>query len=115
MDLATSYMGLQLRNPLVASPSPLSYSLDGVKRLAAGGVGAVVLFSLFEEQLREQAARTIRLVEETAESFPEALDYFPSVVEEDGGPHAYLSLLERAVATLDVPVIASLNGVTPEG
>jgi dihydroorotate dehydrogenase (fumarate) len=115
MDLSTSYMGLALRNPLVASPSPLSYSLDGIRRLADGGVGAIVLFSLFEEQLREEAARTIRLVEETAESFPEALDYFPAVVEEDGGPRSYLTLLERAVASVDVPVIASLNGVTPEG
>ena len=115
MTLATTYMGLSLRNPLVASPSPLSYSLDGIKRLADGGVGAIVLFSLFEEQLREQAARTIRLVEETAESFPEALDYFPSVVEEDGSPRAYLNLLERAASAVEVPVIPSLNGVTPEG
>jgi dihydroorotate dehydrogenase (fumarate) len=115
MDLSTNYMGLALRNPLVASPSPLSYTLDGIKRLADGGVGAIVLFSLFEEQLREEAARTIRLVEETAESFPEALDYFPAVVEEDVGPRSYLVLLERAVASVDVPVIASLNGVTPEG
>ena len=58
MDLSTNYMGLALRNPLVASPSPLSYTLDGIRRLADGGVGAIVLFSLFEEQLREQAART---------------------------------------------------------
>jgi dihydroorotate dehydrogenase (fumarate) len=115
MDLSTSYMGLALRNPLVASPSPLSYSLDGIRRLADGGVAAIVLFSLFEEQLREEAARTIRLVEETAESFPEALDYFPAVVEEHGGPRSYLALLERAVSSVDVPVIASLNGVTPEG
>jgi dihydroorotate dehydrogenase (fumarate) len=115
MDLSTNYMGLALRNPLVASASPLSYTLDGIKRLADGGVGAIVMFSLFEEQLREQAARAIRLVEETAESFPEALDYFPAVVEEDGGPRSYLVLLERAVASVDVPVIASLNGVTPEG
>ena len=115
MDLSTTYLGLTLRNPLVASPSPLSYTLDGIKRLADGGVGAIVLFSLFEEQLREEAARAIRLVEETAESFPEALDYFPSVVDEDGGPRAYLVLLERAVSAVDVPVIASLNGVTPEG
>jgi dihydroorotate dehydrogenase (fumarate) len=115
MDLSTNYMGIALRNPLVASPSPLSYSLDGIRRLADGGVGAIVLFSLFEEQLRAEAARTIRLVEQTADSFPEALDYFPSVVEEDGGPHAYVTLLQRAVAAVDVPVIASLNGVTPEG
>ena len=115
MDLSTDYMGLALRNPLVASPSPLSYTLDGVRRLADGGVGAIVLFSLFEEQLREQATRAIQLVEENAESFPEALGYFPAVVQEDGGPRSYLDLLERAVAAVEVPVIASLNGVTPEG
>ncbi len=115
MNLSTNYMGLALRNPLVASPSPLSYTLDGVKRLADGGVGAIVLFSLFEEQLREEAARNARLVEETAESFPEALSYFPSTAEEDAGPRGYLDLLERAVSAVDVPVIASLNGVTPEG
>ena len=57
MDLSTNYMGLALRNPLVASPSPLSYTLDGIKRLADGGIGAIVMFSLFEEQLREEAAR----------------------------------------------------------
>jgi dihydroorotate dehydrogenase (fumarate) len=115
MDLSTTYMGLSLRNPLVASPSPLSYSLDGIRRLADGGVGAIVLFSLFEEQLRERAVQAIQLVESSAESFPEALSYFPSVAEEDGGPRAYLNLIERATARVDVPVIASLNGVTPEG
>jgi dihydroorotate dehydrogenase (fumarate) len=115
MDLATSYMGLQLRNPLVASPSPLSYTLDGVRRLADGGVGAIVLFSLFEEQLREQAARNAELVDRPAESFAEALDYAPAIMKEDPGPRRYLSLLERAATTVDVPVIASLNGVTPEG
>ena len=114
-DLSTTYMGLALRNPLVASPSPLSYTLDGVRRLADGGVGAIVLFSLFEEQLREQTARAIGLVEQTAESFPEALSYFPSVAEEDGSPRAYLTLLERAAGSVEIPVIASLNGVTPEG
>ncbi len=66
MDLSTEYMGLALRNPLVASPSPLSHTLDGIRRLADGGVGAIVMFSLFEEQLRERAARTYRLVDEPA-------------------------------------------------
>jgi len=115
MELSTTYMGLALRNPLVASPSPLSYTLDGVRRLADGGVGAIVLYSLFEEQLREQTARAIGLIEDSAESFPEALSYFPSVAEEDGSPRAYLTLLERAVAAVDIPVIASLNGITPDG
>jgi dihydroorotate dehydrogenase (fumarate) len=115
MELATTYMGLQLSNPLVASASPLSYTLDGIRRLADSGVGAIVLFSLFEEQLREEEARRARLVDEPAESFAEALDYVPAVVKDDAGPYRYLSLLERAAAMVDVPVIASLNGVTPEG
>jgi dihydroorotate dehydrogenase (fumarate) len=115
MDLATSYMGLSLRNPLVASPSPLSYTLDGVRRLADGGVGAIVLFSLFEEQLREEALRNAELLDGPSEGFAEALDYLPALVTDDVGPRSYLSLLEHAVATVDVPVIASLNGVTPEG
>ncbi len=115
MDLSTSYMGLELRNPLVASASPLSYTVDGIRRLADAGVGAVVLFSLFEEQLREQAARNARLVDDPAESFPEALGYFAPSAEEDAGPRHYLSVLERAATAVEVPVIASLNGVTPEG
>ena len=115
MDLSTGYMGLALRNPLVASASPLSYTLDGVRRLADAGVGAIVLFSLFEEQLREEAARNARLLDASADSFPEALDYVPTIAKEDGGPHRYLSLLERAAAAVEVPVIASLNGVTPGG
>jgi dihydroorotate dehydrogenase (fumarate) len=115
MELSTRYMGLQLRNPLVASASPLSYTLDGVRRLAAGGAGAIVLFSLFEEQLREEAAHNARLVDGPAESFQEALDYVPGIVKEDPGPRAYLSLLERAAASVDVPVIGSLNGTSPEG
>jgi dihydroorotate dehydrogenase (fumarate) len=113
--LATDYLGLRLRNPLVASPSPLSYTYEGMQRLAAGGVGAIVMYSLFEEQVREQQAHIAKLVDGPAESFPEALDYVPAIAKEDPGPHAYLSLLERAAATLDVPVIASLNGSTSEG
>ena len=115
MDLATSYMGLSLRNPLVASPSPLSYTLDGIQRLADAGVGAVVLFSLFEEQLRAQAARDARLVDEPSESFSEALGYFPAAAADDPGPRRYLDLLERAAATVEIPVLASLNGTTPTG
>ena len=78
MDLSTRYMGLPLRNPLVASASPLSFTLDGVRRLADAGVGAIVLYSLFEEQVREEAARTAALVEGPADSFAEAMDYVPA-------------------------------------
>ena len=113
-DLSTSYMGLALRNPLVASASPLSKTIDGVRRLADGGVGAVVLYSLFEEDLRREAAQNAALVAAAAESFPEALSFFPAAAEETG-PRQYLSLLERAASAVPIPVIASLNGVTPSG
>ena len=115
MNLSTPYMGLALRNPLVASASPLSQTVEGVRRLADAGVGAIVLYSLFEEQLRREAAENARLVDAGAESFAESLSYFPSAAEDDAGPRRYLSLLGRAAAAVDVPVIASLNGVTPTG
>ena len=115
IDLATTYMGLSLANPLVASASPLSQTADGVRRLAEAGVGAIVLYSLFEEQLRREAAETARLVEAGAESFGESLTYFPSIAEEGDASSRYVSLLERAADAVDVPVIGSLNGVTPGG
>jgi dihydroorotate dehydrogenase (fumarate) len=113
--LATNYMGLALRNPLVASPSPLSSTFEGIQRLAAAGVGAIVLYSLFEEQLRERSAHVAELVDGPAESFAEALDYVPQITKEDPGPRSYLSLLERAAESLDIPVIGSINAATPEG
>lgn len=115
MDLTTRYLGLTLRNPLVASASPLSRTVDGVRRLASAGVGAVVLYSLFEEQLRREAAENARLADAGSESFGESLSYFPAEAADDVGPRHYLSLLERAAAAVDIPVIASLNGVTPSG
>jgi dihydroorotate dehydrogenase (fumarate) len=115
MELATSYLGLRLRNPIVASASPLSTSVDGVRRLVDAGVGAVVLHSLFEEQLLEEATRNARLVEAGTESFAESLTYFPADADEEPGPRRYLSLLSRAAAAVDVPVIGSLNGITPGG
>ena len=115
MDLSTRYLGLPLRNPLVASASPLSNTLDGVRRLADAGVGAVVLFSLFEEQLRQERERNARLADAGADSFAESLSYFPAGADHDTGPRRYLSLLERAATTVDIPVIASLNGVTRGG
>src|SRR5580704_12949697 len=115
MDLSTSYLGLALRNPLVASASPLSNTLDGVRRLADAGIGAIVLYSLFEEQLRREATENARLAEAGTESFAESLSYFPADADSDPGPRRYLSLLERAAAAVDVPVIGSINGMTPGG
>lgn len=93
----------------------MSHTIDGVRRLADAGVGAIVLHSLFEEQLREEAELNARLAEAGTESFAESLTYFPSVVEAEPSPRSYLNLVERAVAAVDVPVIASLNCVTPAG
>ena len=115
MDLSTRYLGLALRNPLVASASPLSNTVDGVRRLADSGVGAVVLYSLFEDQLRQEAAANAALADAGTESFAESLSYFPAAADASPGPRRYLSLLERAAAAVDIPVIASLNGVTTGG
>ncbi len=115
MDLTTDYMGLALRNPLVASASPLSRTADGVQRLAEAGVGAVVLYSLFEEQLRRESAGAERLVDAGAELTAEAASFFPPGSDEDHGPSQYLSLLERASRAVEIPVIGSLNAVTPTG
>ncbi len=114
-DLATRYLGLDLRSPLVASASPLSGTADGVRRLADGGVGAVVLPSLFEEQLRREAARDAAVAGAGTDSFAESLSYFPAAASADGGPDRYLSLLKRAAAAVEIPVIASLNGATTGG
>jgi len=115
MDISARYLGLELRNPLVASASPLASTADGVKRLAGAGVAAVVLPSLFEEELRRQAAQDAALAQAGTESFAESLSYFPDETGAEPGPRQYLSLVERAVAAVDVPVIASLNGVTTGG
>jgi len=115
MDLSSRYLGLDLANPLVASASPLSGTVDGVRQLADAGAGAVVLPSLFEEQLRQEAARNAMLADAGTESFAESLSYFPEAAGGDPGPRRYLSLLERAAAAVDIPVIASLNGATTGG
>ncbi|HIC82338.1 MAG TPA: dihydroorotate dehydrogenase-like protein, partial [Kiloniellaceae bacterium] len=115
MDLTTRYMGLGLRHPVVASASPLSASLDGIKRLEDGGAAAIVMFSLFEEQLQQEMASVDHLTAVGAESFGESLSYFPSVDEFHVGPDRYLDLVRRGAEAVDIPVIASLNCVTAEG
>ena len=112
MKLETSYLGLALRNPLVASAGPVTQSITGIRQLADAGVGAVVLPSLFEEEIRDQADQNAAWSEAGMESFPEALTYFPSDAGVEPTPHQYLSLVERAAATVDIPLIASLNCVS---
>lgn len=115
MDLTTRYLGLELKNPLVASASPLSHSLAGIRRLAEAGVGAVVLHSLFEEELDRELERHTALAEAGTESFAEALSYFPVPPERAAGTNWCLELLERARSSVEVPVIASLNGASVGG
>jgi len=113
MNLDTTYLGLKLRNPLVASAGPMTQTVDRIERLAEAGVGAVVLPSLFEEQIRAEADRDERLAEVGIDSFGEASSY---LVDPDASvwPRQYLDLIGRA-ARSGVPVIASLNGSTPGG
>ena len=115
MDLSAQYLGLNLRNPLVASASPRASSVDGVRRLVRGGVAAVVLPSLFEEELHSELAQDAALLQAGTDSFAESLSYFPGIAGAELSPRWYLSLVERAVATVDVPVIASLNAITAGG
>ena len=111
MDLSTTYLGLDLPNPLVASAGPLVGTVDGVRAVADGGVAAIVMHSLFEERLRQEVRREIALVEEHENSFAEALDYFPTTpITTKSAAYGYLSLVERAAKAVDVPIIASLNG-----
>jgi dihydroorotate dehydrogenase (fumarate) len=100
---------------VVASAGPLSRTLDGIRQLEDAGAAAIVLFSLFEEQIRLENAATEHLIGVGAESFPEALDYFPAIEDYEVGPEPYLELIRRACETAEIPIIASLNGTTPEG
>ena len=115
MDLTTTYMGLELQHPIVASASPLSGTLDGIKRLEDGGAAAVVMFSLFEEQIRHENDAFSHLMESGTQSFAESLSYFPDVDEYQVGPESYLELLHDASESIEVPIIASLNCVTGDG
>ena len=115
MDLATRYMGLQLKNPLVASASPLTGELDSLRRLEDAGAAALVLPSLFQEEIEAEAARYEHLTSAHDDSWPEGLSNFPKLPDAQHGPHHYLELVRRARQALGVPVIASLNGISDEG
>jgi dihydroorotate dehydrogenase (fumarate) len=115
MNLATQYLGLDLKHPIVASSSPQSKNLDGVKRLADAGAAAISLFSLFEEQIRHEQERIEFLIGRTTYSSAESLSYFPDAAEYNVGPGEYLELVYQASRAVDVPIVASLNGVTEHG
>jgi len=114
-DLSTTYLGLKLRSPLVVSASPLSRDLDGIRRLEEAGASAVVLYSLFEEQLRQEEVDLNYHLTAGTESFAESLTYFPQASEFHTGPEGYLKHIRKAKAAVKIPVIASLNGSTLGG
>jgi dihydroorotate dehydrogenase (fumarate) len=115
VDLRTRYLGLELQHPIVASASPLTGSIDSLQRLQAAGVAAVVLPSLFEEQVEHEEMATHNLMLAGAELSPEARGFFPEMQHYRTGPDQYLKLIADAKKALSVPVIASLNGHTPGG
>jgi len=115
MDLSTDYLGLSLKSPLVASASPLNTRLDNLKALQDFGAGAVVLPSMFEEQITREQEILDELIDHGAESFGEALSYFPAQTSYAFDTSNHLALIENAAAALDIPVIASLNGITDSG
>ena len=115
IDLTTTYLGLTLKNPLVPSASPLSKSLDSMKRLEDHGAAAIVMYSLFEEQIEHESKELNHYLTYGAESYAEATSYFPDLGEYNLGPDQYLNHLRKAKAALSIPVIASLNGISKGG
>ncbi|MBZ5597996.1 MAG: dihydroorotate dehydrogenase-like protein [Acidobacteriia bacterium] len=115
MDLTTTYLGMKLRTPLVPSASPLSQELDGIRRLEDAGASAVVLYSLFEEQLRQERFELDHHLTAGTESFAESLTYFPQPGEFRLGPEGYLNHIRKAKEAVRIPIIASLNGATVGG
>jgi dihydroorotate dehydrogenase (fumarate) len=115
IDLTTSYMGITLKNPLVVSASPLGQSLNAMVRAEEAGAAAIVLHSLFEEQIRLEGEGLDRVLNGSAESYPEALTYFPDMADYNLGPEGYLEHIREAKLVLGVPLIASLNGASLGG
>jgi len=115
LDLSTTYLGLKLQNPLVPSASPLSKSLSTMKRLEDHGAAAVVMYSLFEEQITRESNELDFFLTQGTESFAEAVSYFPDLGHYNLGPDEYLEQVRQAKATLEIPIIASLNGISTGG
>jgi dihydroorotate dehydrogenase (fumarate) len=115
LDLSTTYLGLNLRNPLVASASPLSKNLDTVRRLEEAGAAAVVMYSLFEEQITHESLSLDHYLTSTANSYSEALSYFPDLATYNLAPEQYVEHLHRVKQAVTIPVIGSLNGVSTGG
>jgi len=114
-DLSTTYLGLKLKNPLVASASPLSKKVETVKQLEEAGVSAVVMYSLFEEQITHESNALDYFLNRGSESYAEAMTYFPEMQNYNIGPESYLKLVKELKETVEIPIIGSLNGVSTGG
>lgn len=115
MDLITKYMGLKLKNPIVPSASPLSQSIDTVKAMEDAGAAAVVVYSLFEEQITHESGELDHYLSVGTDSFAEALSYFPEQEKFPLGPYQYLDHIANLKKAVDIPIIGSLNGVSTGG
>lgn len=115
MSLTTNYLGLVLKNPIVASSSPLSHSVDSIRRLEDAGASAVVMYSLFEEQITFESSYVDHYLRSGTNSFAESLTFFPEMDQYNVWPDEYLNLIRRAKESVDIPIIGSLNGVSAGG
>jgi dihydroorotate dehydrogenase (fumarate) len=115
MDITTQYMGLKLRSPIVPSASPLSKNLDSIRRLEDAGAPAITMYSLFEEQITLESQQLDHFLSYGAESFAEAVSYFPDMQSYNVGPEEYLNLISNAKQATSIPIIGSLNGVSAGG
>jgi len=114
-SLSTNYLKLKLKNPLIASASPLSKKLDNIKRLEDAGIAAVVMYSLFEEQITHESNALDYFLNRGTESFAEALTYFPEMDNYNIGPDNYLELITKIKSHIEIPIIGSLNGISSGG
>ncbi len=115
VDLTTTYLGLKLKNPLVASSSPLSEKVENVKRLEEAGVSAIVMYSLFEEQITHESLELDYFLNQGTETFAESLTYFPNMGKYSLAPDKYIERLEKTKKAVNIPVLGSLNGVSTGG
>jgi len=115
IDLSTNYLGLRLNNPIVVSASPLSEKLENFPRMRDAGASAIVMYSLFEEQIEAESENIDSALEYGAHSYAESISYLPDMPKYHVGPDRYLDLLQKAKKSVDIPIIASLNGKSRGG
>jgi len=115
VDLSTTYLGLHLKNPLIAASSPLSKKVDTVRQMEDAGIGAVVMYSLFEEQINHESLALDHYLNLGTESYAEAITYFPDMPKYNIGPDNYLELIQKIKKAVSIPVIGSLNGISSGG